>query len=178
MNVTIVVEADGVDLAQTFTLNTTTHRDRVFSFNIENPRATNLRLKMTGTSAWLYYQHRFQYLKEPLSIVKLETAVSNEQWPGEKILQELQITANTHGLDVSVVVEADGTNLTQTFTLNTPAHRDQVFSFNVPHPRATNLRLKMTGPDYWLYYGHQFQYLKEPLSITKIETDKIMSWKI
>ena len=158
--VTVVVEIDGVDLAQTFLLQTPAHATRVFSFNIENPRATTLRLKMTGIAQWIYYRHKFQYIQEPLSCVKLETAVSNEQWPGEKILQALQITANTHGQDVTIIVEADGTNLAQQFTLNTPAHRDQVFSFNVPHPRAMNIRLKMSGTVAWLFYGYQLKFLK------------------
>lgn len=169
-NVTVTVEIDGVDLSPTFTLNTGAHRDRVFSFAIENARGTNLRLKMECATAWTYYKHEFQYLKEPLSILKLETAVSDEGWPAEKILQELQIVANTHGADVTVTVEIDGVDLSPTFTLNTGVHRDRVFSFPIENARGTMLRLKMSCATTWLYYKHEFQYLKEPLSITKLET--------
>ncbi len=172
-NVTMTVEADGTNLAQTFTLNTSIRKPQVFSFTIENPRATALRLKFDGTAEWKLYSYQFQFLQEPLTVTILETEVTTQEWPGEKILQELQITANTHGGDVTVVVEADGANLTQIFTLNTSVRRDRVFSFIVPHPRATNLRLKMTGAAPWVYYGHQFQFLKEPLSILQIETEVV-----
>lgn len=169
-NVTVTVEADGVDLAQTFTLNTASRKPVVFSFTVPNPRATNIRLKYNGAAESKIYGYQFQFLKEPLLVTILETEVIDEGWPGEKILQALQIEANTFSGNVTVTVEIDGVNLAQVFTLNTNANKSQVFSFNAPHPRATHIRLKCVGAAGWLYYKHQFQYLKEPLSVTAIET--------
>ena len=169
--VTVTVEADGSNLAQTFTLNTSTRRNQVFSFTIENPIATSLRLKFDGTTEWKLYGYQFQFLKEPLRVLVLETEVIDEGYPAEKYLQELQLEANTFGGNVTVTVEADGSNLAQTFTLNTAAHRTQVFSFTIENPLATVLRLKMTAAAVFKYYKHQFVYLKEPLRVTVMETE-------
>lgn len=114
------------------------------------------------------------YFQEPPRLTDWTTDYTTLQWPGPKVLQELVVEANTFSANVTITVEANGTNLAQTFTLNTTSRRVTVFSFNHPEPTGTTLRLKFDSAAgaQWKLYDWTITKIDRPLIVSRLATDR------
>lgn len=171
-DVTVTPEIDGVDLTP-FTVNTTSQQKVYLSFP-KDTKGTLIRLKLATAAAteFIYYKHDFETLVEPRPVTgtspgSSQTEWSSESWPGDKRFRQLMLDIDTQGNAVTVNVEVDGV-VTQSPVVTTTDRQIEIISLDAD-TIGKLVRLTFEGGPF-LYYNHNFEFLRDPLDVTRWDT--------
>lgn len=166
-DVTVTVQIDGATV-ETFTANTDSRETLIQSLPTDTVGRV-IRLLMSGTTAFKYYRHAYDFIKEPVAGTKKQTEWSDEGHPAEKRFGQLSVEIDTDGQDVEVSIEIDGTEV-DSFTASTTTRQTVIRS--MPADTFGRLvRLVMSGSTAFKYYRHTFDVVKEPVAVTRTQTE-------
>lgn len=121
-----------------------------------------------GGSLVKFYKITFFYIVLPTLLTKHATDWEDLGYVGDKRLRQLQIEIDTQGVDVSIAVQVDD-QTTETLTVNTTAKTIVPYSL-MADTIGKLTRLILTGTSGFRYYTHQFEFLKDPLQMTRYDT--------
>ena len=128
-NVTLTVWVDGAALPGTFTLNTTTRKESIFSLPLDTLGKIT-RITATGTTRFTIYKFAMKGTPESPESSITESAWSSEGWPYKKLWREIVIEADTLGVPVTATFWLDGVATAQTFPFTHTGRQLSTFSLN------------------------------------------------
>jgi hypothetical protein len=170
-DVTVTVETDGINLAQTFTLNTTARKAKVFSFALREPRATIIRLKFNSISdtEWKLYSYFVQKLDEPLTVSRVATEKTSDNWDGEKLYKDLAIEIDPLGTAVTAEVFIDDASI-GTFTTEA-GNKRTIYYFSLAGSGNLERRgrvsyIELSSTALFRFYRHWIEVEREPVRNT------------
>ena len=170
-DVTVTPEVDLV-AQPAFTVNTTGQKKVYLSF-AKDTKGSLIRLKIQAATSteFIYYNHSYEVLAEPRPVTASQTEWSTMSWGGDKRLRQLILDIDTFGEPVDVRVEVDGV-ISETFSVTTTTGRKvQTLSLKKDTiGKICRLTFNSPGSDSFEYYNHDFEFLRDPLDVTRYDT--------
>lgn len=169
-NVTVTPEVDAAALT-TFTVNTSSQKKVYLSF-AKDTKGSLIRLKLEADTSteFIYYNHNYEVLVEPRPVTKSQTEWSTYGWAGDKRLRQMILDIDTLGNPLNVKVEVDGA-VSETFSITTTGREIVIRSLAADTiGKICRLTFDSPGSDAFSYYTHDFEFLRDPLDVTRWDT--------
>jgi hypothetical protein len=175
-DVTVTPEVDLVN-QPAFTVNTAGQKRLYLSFP-KDTKGSLIRLLISADTSteFIYYNHAYEVLPEPrpgggTSGDNSQTEWSSMGWAADKRLRQLVLEIDTFGNPLDVNVEIDGV-ISETISVTTTTGRELLILSLAADTIGKICRLTFNSPgsNDFLYYTHDFEFLKDPLDATRWDT--------